>query len=136
MKKASKIVLKCLEEQNMSQRHLASRMGEDVRKLNQQIHRQNDMKVERFSDVLEHIGYRLEVVSNDGIQRVCPEFAHDVIDAGKPNGSFYAVEDGIYTGIDSTSCDVRIKEFNSYEECVKWLKNESAIDDGSDLKEV
>ena len=44
MKKASEIVLDCLEEKKLSQRQLAARMGEDVRYLNQQLKRQNDMK--------------------------------------------------------------------------------------------
>ena len=67
MKKAASAILSCLEEKKMSQRQLAARMGEDVRHLNQQLNRQSDMKVERFTDVLDHIGYRVEVVENGGI---------------------------------------------------------------------
>ena len=89
--KASEIVTKCLEEKNLSQRQLAARMGEDVRGLNQQLKRQKDMKVARFSDVLEHAGYRLEVVENDGIQRVCQEFANQIIETRQPTGYFYKI---------------------------------------------
>ena len=122
--KASKIVTKCLEEKNLSQRQLAARMGEDVRGLNQQLHRQKDMKVARFLEVLEHVGYRLEVVDNDGIQRVCQEFAKQVIEVKKPIGYFYTFVDGIYTGIDNGTGDVLTQNFSSYEECMEWLKHE------------
>ena len=62
MKKASEIVLDCLEEKKLSQRQLAARMGEDVRYLNQQLKRQNDMKVGRFSNVLEHADIELRLL--------------------------------------------------------------------------
>ncbi len=136
MKKAAETVMKCLEEKNISQRQLATRMGEDVRYLNQQLHRQKDMKVARFSDVLEHAGYRLEVVDNDGIQRVCQEFANQVIETRKPFGYFYTFAGGIYTGIDNGTGDAWTEDFNSYEECMKWLKHESATNAKGNLHEV
>lgn len=123
--KASEIVLKCLDEKKMSQRQLATRMGEDARGLNQQLRRQLDMKVKRFSDVLEHAGYRLEVVENDGIQRVCQEFASQVIETRQPIGYFYTFTNGLYVGIDNGTGDAWVEEFNSYEECMKWLKHEA-----------
>ena len=122
--KASEIVMKCLKKNNLKQRQLAARMGEDVRQLNQQLCRNKDMKVARFSDVLEHAGYRLEIIENGGIQRVCREFANHVIETGKPIGHFYVFADGIYTGIDNCTGDALNKDFNSYEECMKWLKHE------------
>lgn len=103
-------------------------MGEDVRNLNQQLHRQNDMKVGRFSDVLEHAGYRLEVVENDGIQRVCQEYARQIIETREPRGYFYTFENGIYTGIDNGTGDAWSEDFDSREECMKWLRRESAVD--------
>ncbi len=134
--KASEIVLKCLEEKKMSQRQLAARMGEDVRGLNQQLHRQGDMKVKRFSDVLEHAGYRLEVVDNDGIQRVCQEFANQIIETIQTIGYFYTFVGGIYIGIDNGTGDALTEDFYSYEECMKWLKHESATDASGNLHEV
>ena len=118
--KASEIVMKCLEEKKMSQRQLATRMGEDVRGLNQQLHRQSDMKVKRFADVLEHAGYRLEVVENDGIQRVCQEFANQIIETRQPIGYFYTFAAGIYTGIDNGTGDAWTEDFNSCEECMDY----------------
>lgn len=134
--KASEIVIKCLEEKNLSQSQIAVRMGEDVRGLNQQLHRQRDMKVKRFSDVLEHAGYRLEVVENDGIQRVCQEFANQIIETRQPIGYFYMFADGIYIGIDNGTGDALVESFNSCEECMKWLKHESKTDINGNLHEV
>lgn len=136
MKKASEIVLNCLEEKKLSQRQLAARMGEDVRNLNQQLHRQNDMKVGRFSNVLEHAGYRLEVVENDGIQRVCREYARQIIETKEPLGKFYTFENGIYTGISNETGDTWTEDFDSREECMKWLKGEPAVDAHGELHEV
>lgn len=136
MKKASEIVLDCLEEKKLSQRQLAARMGEDVRNLNQQLHRQNDMKVGRFSNVLEHAGYRLEVVENDGIQRVCQEYARQIIETGEPLGKFYTFENGIYTGISNETGDAWTRDFDSREECMKWLRGEPAVDAHEERHEV
>lgn len=136
MKKASEIVLDCLEEKKLSQRQLAARMGEDVRNLNQQLQRQNDMKVGRFSNVLEHAGYRLEVVENDGIQRVCREYARQIIETKEPLGKFYTFENGIYTGISNETGDTWTEDFDSREECMKWLKGEPAVDAHGELHEV
>lgn len=134
--KASEIVLKCLEEKKLSQRQLAARMGEDVRYLNQQLHRHKDMKAERFSDVLEHAGYRVEVIENDGIQKVCQEYADQVIETKIPIGKFYTFAGGIYIGIDNETGDAWTEDFRSYEECMKWLRGETAVDaDGKLLNE-
>lgn len=126
--KASDIVLKCLEEKRMSQSQLAARMGEDVRGLNQQIRRQSDMKVGRFSDVLEHAGYRMEVVDNGGIQMVCQEFADQIIKKRQPIGYFYTFDGSVYTGIDNGAGEARKEDFNSYDECIRWLRHKSEAD--------
>lgn len=136
MKKAADIVISCLKKKNMSQSQFAMRIGEDVRILNQNLHRHKDMKVARFSEVLEHIGYRLEVIDNDGIQKVCQEFAKQVIETSIPVGYFYTFVDGIYTGINNGTGDVFTKDFNSYEECMKWLKHEPEMDANGQLYET
>ena len=43
---AARAIIKCLENENMTQSQLAVLLGEDVRGVNQQIRRQHDMKVE------------------------------------------------------------------------------------------
>lgn len=69
MNKAAKTIIDCLERKKMTQRQLAKMMGEDVRNLNQQLNRQKDMKVERFEEVLEHIGYKMEIVGSREYRR-------------------------------------------------------------------
>lgn len=128
MKKAADTVISCLEEKNMSQRQLAASMGEDVRYLNQQLRRQKDMKVGRFTDVLDHIGYRLDVVDNDGFRRVCSEYANQIIKTGEPKGLFWSFADGIYTAIDSTKQEVFCEDFRSKEECFKWFQCKKCTD--------
>lgn len=124
-RKASEIVMKCLKEKKMSQSQLAARMGEDVRAINQQLHRQNDMKVGRFSDVLEHAGYRVEVVENGGIQRVGMEFMDRVIKTGTPQGLFYAQDGENYIGVCNPAGEAVKEIFASYDECVGWLRGEA-----------
>lgn len=121
MKKAADIVLSCLEEKDMSQRQLATGMGEDVRYLNQQLRRQKDMKVGRFADVLDHIGYSVEVVDNNGIRKVCDKYAAQIIETGGPKGLFWTMTGDEYTAIDSRENPIRQKSFRSKEECFGWL---------------
>ena len=99
-------------------------MDEDVRHLNQQLVRNNDMKVERFIEVLEHLGYRLEVVDNGGIRKVSSEYASQIIEAREPRGLFWVEKDGVFTGIDNSAGDAFCEDFSSKEECFKWLYDE------------
>ena len=128
MKKAAEAISNCLEKKGMSQRQLAAYMGEDVRILNQQLNRRNDMKVERFIDVLEHIGFRVEIVENDGIRKVSGEYAHTIITSREPQGRFWTHEGEVYTGIDNTGGEAYCEDFASKEECFKWLKGIPCVD--------
>lgn len=128
MKKAAYTVISCLEEKNMSQRQLALTMGEDARYLNQQLRRQNDMKVERFIDVLDHIGYRVDVVDNGGVKKVCEEYSRKIIETGEPKGLFWSFANGIYTAIDSTKSEVLVIDFQSKDDCFRWFRCEKCID--------
>lgn len=122
MKKAASAILGCLEEKKMSQRQLAARMGEDVRHLNQQLNRQSDMKVERFTDVLDHIGYRVEVVENGGIQKVCEDFANSIIENREPKGLFWYQIGEVFVGIDNQHfSEPKTAEFQNKEMCWQWL---------------
>ena len=122
MKKAASVIKGCLEEKGMSQRQLARCMGEDVRHLNQQLNRQDDMKVERFIDVLEHIGYRVEVVDNDGIRKVSTEYANKILEEKKEDGLFWTERDGECLGIVCKSGGTVFDMFCSKNECFEWLK--------------
>ena len=111
MKIAAKIIMNCLKEKNMKQRRLAVIMGEDVRNLNQQLKRLKDMKVERFIDVLEHLGYRLDVVDNGGITKVCKEYGDKVVETGEPKGLFWYEVNNMFTAIDNTKPELFCKNF-------------------------
>ena len=122
MKRAADTIISCLKEKNMSQTQLAESLGEDRRHLNQQLHRQNDMKVERFIEVLDHIGYRVEIVENDGIRKVSSEYANQIIETRKPEGKFWLIDGEKYIGIDNEDGQAWVDEFSSKEECFAWLK--------------
>lgn len=122
MKKAADIIRTCLEEKGISQRQLATSMGEDVRKLNQQLVRQDDMKVERFAEVLDHLGYRVEIVENDGIRKVSQEYVEKLIEAGNTTGRFWYVTEGRYTGVILSDGTAIVEVFVDKEVCFKWLK--------------
>ena len=121
LKKAADIIISCLENKKMSQRQLALSMGEDVRYLNQQLNRQKDMKVERFTDVLDHIGYRIEIIDNKGIKKVCADYAEKIINTGIPEGMFWTFKDGVYTAIYNRNSSVICKNFSDKTSCLKWL---------------
>ena len=122
MAKTIDLVIKCLKEKKMTQTELAKSLGEDVRIINQQLNRQQDLKAERFLEVMEHIGYRVEMVDNDGIRKVREEMINN-IQAGVIKGSmFYAEKDddkiiGIYSETDM--CEV--EEFGNKADCFEWL---------------
>lgn len=124
MKKAADMIRECMEEKDLPQRQLAVRMGEDVRYLNQQLNRQKDMKVERFADVLDHIGYRIEIIENDGIQKVSPEFAMQIINNREPAGLFWYFCNGKYIGVDNynSEAEAYTEKFDTKEECLDWLR--------------
>lgn len=122
MKKAADTIFDCLEEKKMSQRQLAVCMGEDVRNLNQQLNRRNDMKVERFIDVLDYIGYRVEIVENDGIRKVSENYAKQIIENREPRGRFWFDGNKVFIGIDNTEGKVLVEEFASKEMCFDWFK--------------
>lgn len=121
MNKAAKTIIDCLERKKMTQRQLAKMMGEDVRNLNQQLNRQKDMKVERFEEVLEHIGYKMEIVGSNGIQKVCEKFAMDVIANREPKGVFWYQNGDKYIRIDNSDGKAHIMKFDSKKECTEMF---------------
>ena len=124
MGKAASVIMKCLKEKGIAQSQLASIMGEDVRNLNQQLHRQQDMKVERFVDVLEHIGYRLEIVENDGIRKVSVEYGNKILEEKKIEGLFWTENNEVYKGIVCKLGGTRFETFGSKEDCFRWLREQ------------
>ncbi len=122
MNKAGKFIIACLEEKGMTQTDLARKMGEDRQSINQQINRLKDLKVERLSEVLEYIGYHLEIVDNGGFSRVSKDLAAEIINKCSPKGFYWFKTDDKYIAIDSTGPYVSCRECSSVEEIEEWLK--------------
>lgn len=122
---AQELVLNCLNEKKMSQTELAESMQVDRRNLNQKLHRQNDLKVNDFSDMLDHIGYSMEVVDNKGIRKVNPDEAHQILKEKEPKGLFWTISCGMYIGIDNSSDIPFLQRFRNKEECFSYLKDHS-----------
>lgn len=122
MARVIELVQECMKEKKMTQRELAKSLGEDVRVINQQLNRQKDLKAERFLEVMEHIGYRVEMVDNDGIRKVCEDMLDD-IKAGKTNGDKFYIQkdDGSIIGIKTTGEEPEVEEFWNKAECFDWL---------------
>ena len=122
MARVIELVQECMKEKKMTQRELAKSLGEDVRVINQQLNRQKDLKAERFLEVMEHIGYRVEMVDNDGIRKVCEDMLDD-IKAGKANGDKFYIQkdDGSIIGIKTTGGEPEVEEFWNKAECFDWL---------------
>ena len=122
-KKASEIIRSCLKEKKMTQKQIAAEMGEDVRSLNQQLKRYSDMKVERFTDVLERIGYRVEVVDNNGVRKISAEMACEILEKGTPHGLYYVETDEGYVGIDGLGTEVKLMCIDNIKNIEKRIKN-------------
>lgn len=122
MARVIELVQECMKEKKMTQKELAKSLGEDVRVINQQLNRQKDLKAERFLEVMEHIGYRVEMVDNDGIRKVCEDMLDD-IKAGNANGDKFYIqkEDGSIIGIKTMDGEVEVEEFWNKAECFDWL---------------
>lgn len=122
MARVIELVQECMKEKKMTQKELAKSLGEDVRVINQQLNRQKDLKAERFLEVMEHIGYRVEMVDNDGIRKVCEDMLDD-IKAGNANGDKFYIQkdDGRIIGIKTTGGEADVEEFWNKAECFDWL---------------
>lgn len=122
MAKVIELIKESMKEKKMTQTELAKSLGEDVRVINQQLNRQQDLKAERFLEVMEHIGYRVEMVDNDGIRKVCEDMLDD-IKAGKANGDKFYIQkdDGSIIGIKTSGEEPEVEEFWNKAECFDWL---------------
>ena len=122
MAKTIDLVRECLKAKKMTQTELAESLGEDVRVINQQLNKQQDLKTSRFLEVMEHIGYRVEVVDNNGIRKIS--------DMG---GSFDREKDGLYymesedgiIGIRCKSGEVTTEKFGEKGDCFDWLLSDA-----------
>jgi lambda repressor-like predicted transcriptional regulator len=127
MSRSAKAIIQGLKKKGMSQTELAKSMGEDVRSINQQLNRQKDMKVERFVDVMEHIGYSVELEERD-FRRVSPQFGKQILETCKPEGLFYYEEEpGLFVGIDTTEAKISVEEFSDFDALARWFSSEPCV---------
>ena len=122
MAKVIELIKESMKEQKMTQTELAKSLGEDVRVINQQLNRQHDLKAERFLEVMEHIGYRVEMVDNDGIRKVCEDMLDDIKTGNIKGDKFYVQKDnGSIIGIRVSNGDSEVEEFWNKADCFEWL---------------
>ena len=120
------IVAKSMERKGFSQSDLSAAMGEIPQKLNQQLRRQKDMKMKRFVQVMEFLGFEVMIVERE-FRRVTPQVIRSIIEDGNPKGLFWAKSNGIYEAIDSTGSEVFHEEFSNAEEMKKWFDNQPCV---------
>ncbi|ARE87744.1 hypothetical protein [Clostridium formicaceticum] len=61
------------------------------------------------------------------IKQITREEASEIIETGLPIGLFYEIDRDYHVGIDNSTGDVWVEEFNTKEECIAWLKQERLI---------
>lgn len=64
-----------------------------------------------------------------GIREVDKRKAREIICKSKPLGSFYTKDGDNYIGIDNTTGDAWVEEFDDKGECLMWLKGDFEIGD-------
>ena len=122
-KNAQDVVAKCAERRGMNYAELSSAMGEIRQRLNQQMGCQ-DMKMRRFVEVLEYLGFEVVAVEVD-FRRVTPKAAQEIIKTGNPKGLFWAEENGTYVAVNSNCGGTLHKEFSNADKMRKWLSGEA-----------
>lgn len=81
----------------------------------------------------EYPGWTTTGVKMMNIKKVTEEEAIEIIDTREPIGLFYQIENDIngtfFVGIDNSSGDANVEEFETKEECFAWLKQEEYYGD-------
>ena len=116
------IIKQCMKEKGISQTDVANEMGEDRRLLNVQLMQMGSMKVMRFKEVLEYLGYRLEIVDNGGVRRVSKETGDRMlVGEGDDGKAWFEDEDGAFVAVEKADAKIRFKKFTDRGECVEYL---------------
>ena len=123
---AQQVILKHMEEKRLTQKELSRIMGESPQNLSQQLHRQKDMKMRRFVEVMEYLGYEILAVERD-YRRVSPQVASEIVETGSPHGLFWSKEKDVLFGIDNTGSELFCEEFTDMNEMKKWFSNEPCV---------
>lgn len=121
MGKAADIINNCLIERNMSQRKLAEKMGIVVQILNQQL-KHNDIKVERFIDILDYLGYRVSIEDIGSIHKVTLQEGKSIREQKNERCKVWTEDDGVFTAIVCNGTNVDTKYFDSKQACIDYLQ--------------
>ena len=121
MGKAQDIITGTLKGKRLTQAELARSMREDPRYLNQQLKRAKDMKVDRFTDVMEHLGYEVSV-EECGYRKVSAEYGKVIAEAGEPCGLFWYQDGERFFVIQNGPEKSEVLTFDSAQEMKEWLK--------------
>lgn len=124
MGKGRDIIISCVKQKNTSQHKLADAMGVSVQTINQQL-AGCDMKLEKFTEMLDYLGYRVSVEDLGAIHRVSPEMlaelANDNVDV-TGNRQVWAYDSGLYKALFSQGVKHEIRLFETKDECIDYLK--------------
>ena len=78
------------------------------------------------NDLKKHIAILKEEdkAAEYGIRRVDNKLANEIIKGRYPRGRFYTIDKGKYIGIDNETRDAWTEEFENFDQCLGWLKNQ------------
>lgn len=118
----AKIIKQCMKEKGISQTDVANEMGEDRRLLNVQLMQVGSMKVMRFKEILEYLGYRLEIVDNGDTRRVSKDTGDRMLVGDGEDGKvWFEDEDGAFVAVEKNDGKIKFKKFTDRNECVEYL---------------
>lgn len=122
--KAADVILTLCREQKITQTELSYRLGEDLRGFSQRMLKTKDMKMSKFIEMLEALGYGVELVET-GVIRLKEKVALEVIKEPKKFGYFWYIKDDNenteqFIAIAKTDT-VKTKTFTRREDCIAWL---------------
>lgn len=72
-----------------------------------------------ISSIEDLKGKKIDVLNEK--YEVTKDVAHSIIDNFKPLGRFYMNDNGVYIGIDNSTGDCWVEEFENKNDCINWL---------------
>ena len=126
MKKAAELIRDCMQERGLFQTEVSKRLGETPQNLNLQLLHRQDMKVSRFAEVMESMGYEV-TLRYRGFSKVTPQYGENVVQTHLPIGRFWYRAGNLYVGIDNQHGEALTDEFSSFEDMEKWFHGETCV---------
>lgn len=125
--RAANVIDNCLREKNMTQTEVASHLGESIANFNQRLRRDKDIKVSTFVEILEAMGFRVDIV-DIGINKVSSGYIEKIVrgDIKVADGKYYCITENAdteVTGVCSKDSKIEVKKFENATNCLEWLTN-------------